>query len=107
MKRIVLLMTLAVMMMSTAGCNSCGRSRWSCWNWFNRGDCCDQGCGSGGGPWMGAAMGSGSTTCTNCSGHVSTSDGWVPAGSSSNYSYGPEEIPNPSSIGPQGIGPPG
>ena len=89
----------------SSGCNSCRPRLFG--NWFNRGDCCDQGCGSGGGPWMGAAMGSGSTTCTNCSGHVSTSDGWVPAGSSSNYSYGPEEIPNPSMIGPQGIGPQG
>jgi hypothetical protein len=58
MKRIVLLMTLAVMMMSTAGCNSCGRSRWSCWNWFNRGDSCND-CSSGvpGGAMYGPSMG--------------------------------------------------
>jgi hypothetical protein len=46
MKRIVLLAALTAVAVSSTGCNSCGRSRWNCFNWFNRGDACDD-CSSG------------------------------------------------------------
>ena len=92
MKRALVCLALGLALVST-GCNSC-RPRLFSGSWFNSGDCCD----SGGGMMSSA----GSHECTNCSSHV-TSGEWVPATSSSaGYGYVPEEIPNPTRIGPQG-----
>jgi hypothetical protein len=104
MKRAFVFLALTLALVST-GCNTCRPRLFG--GWFNNGDSCG-GCESGCGGWMGAS--SGSTTCTNCSNHVSTGgDGWVPAGSGNMiHGYVPEgeTLPSPSQIGPLHIAPP-
>ena len=63
MKKCLLCAALAVMVLSSTGCNSCRTSRWNCMNWFSRGDTCDS-CppggiprGAGFAPSMGTSMG--------------------------------------------------
>lgn len=46
MKRMLFLAALAIVAISASGCNSCGNTCGSRWNWFNRGSACND-CGSG------------------------------------------------------------